>query len=82
MSVTERDWVGYCMKVGEVEDYYWESDGIVSDVIDKIIITSDLYGDNITIDSDDNTESSDSYCDHSGNADREEETDEKLACPL
>jgi transposase len=86
MSVTENDWVGYCKKVEEVEAYYWKSDGIVSDVIDKIIITSDSDDDNssttISSDSDDNTDSSDSDSDHNRNTDREEETDEELARPL
>ena len=79
--VTESDRVGYCKKVGEVEEYYWESKIIVSDVFDKIIIISDSEGNNITSDSDDNTDSSESDSDRSGNADREEETDE-LARPL
>ena len=74
MSVTESDWVGYCKKVGEVEDYYWESDGIVSDVIDKIIITSGSDDDNISSDSGDNIDSSGSDSDRSFNTDREEET--------
>ena len=43
-----------------VEDYYWESDGIASNVIDKIIITSGLDDDNISSDSGDNIDSSDS----------------------
>ena len=51
------------------QDYYWDSDGIVSYVIDKIIITSGSDGDNI---------SSDNDSDRSRNADREEE----LARPL
>ena len=82
MSVTEIDWVGYCQKVGEVEDYYWESDGIVSDVIDKNIITSDSDDDNISRHSGDNIDSSDSDSDRSAYADREEETDEELPRPL
>ena len=54
----------------------------MSDVIDKIIITSDSDDDNVSGDSDYNIVISDSDFDRSGNADREEETDEKLPCPL
>jgi len=83
MSVTESDWAGYCKKVGEVEDYYWESDGIVSDVIDKIIITLGSDDDTISSDSGDNIDSSDCDSDRSfSGTDREEETDEELARPL
>ena len=41
-----------------------------------------MDGDNISSDSDDNTGRNDSDFNRSGNADREEETDEELARPL
>ena len=49
--------VGYDKTIKEIEDDYWESDGSVLD-IDKIIITTDSDDDNFSIDSDDNTVSS------------------------
>ncbi|KAJ9588971.1 hypothetical protein L9F63_017731 [Diploptera punctata] len=36
-TITDEDWNGYCKKVDE-ETKYWENDGIVSDVIDSIIV--------------------------------------------
>lgn len=82
MSMTANDRIGYCKKVEETEAYYWETDGILLDVIDKIIVRSDSDDDNsftiISSDSDDNTDRSE--CDSDCN--KEEETDEELARPL
>jgi hypothetical protein len=41
-TVTKQDWMGYCSYVYRLELQYWEKDGVVSDVIDKIVI---LLGD-------------------------------------
>jgi hypothetical protein len=40
--LTEQDWMGYCSHVRKPELQYWEKYGIVSDVIDEIVI---LLGD-------------------------------------
>lgn len=52
--------VGYCKKVEEVEVYYWETDEIVSDVIEKNTITSDQILISSTIISSDNDYNTDS----------------------
>jgi hypothetical protein len=38
-TVTKQDWIGYCGHVHKLELQYWEKDGIVSDVIDEIVIS-------------------------------------------
>jgi hypothetical protein len=38
--VTAKDWEGYCQHVEQLEQQYWERDGIVADVIDTIIIAN------------------------------------------
>jgi hypothetical protein len=37
-EVTADDWAGFCPHVESQEKLYWEKDGIVTDVIDEIII--------------------------------------------
>jgi hypothetical protein len=35
-----KDWEGYCQHVEQLEQQYWERDGVVADVIDTIIIAN------------------------------------------
>jgi hypothetical protein len=35
----KQDWMEYCSHVRKLELQCWEKDGIVSDVIDKIVIS-------------------------------------------
>jgi hypothetical protein len=39
-AVTVKDWEGYCQHVEQLEQQYWEQDGVVADVIDTIIIAN------------------------------------------
>jgi hypothetical protein len=39
-TVTAKDWEGYCQHVEQLEQQYWELDGVVADVIDTIIIAN------------------------------------------
>jgi hypothetical protein len=39
-TVTAKDWEGYCQHVEQLEQQYWERDGVVADVIDTIIIAN------------------------------------------
>jgi hypothetical protein len=34
------DWEGHCQHVEQLEQQYWERDGVVADVIDTIIIAN------------------------------------------
>jgi hypothetical protein len=38
-TVTKQDWVGYCSHVRKLKLQHWEKDGIVSVVIDEIVIS-------------------------------------------
>lgn len=73
-SISADDWAGYEQHVIKIEDFYWEKDGVTSDIIDSIIINP---GD----DSDDTFEGDDD--DKSDNdSDTSYSTNSELAQPL
>ncbi|KAJ4437060.1 hypothetical protein ANN_17195 [Periplaneta americana] len=70
-SITKEDWTGYCKHVSDIENYYWEKEAIMEDVIDEFIIN---VGDADTSDDD----SSDESDDDSHNDSNTEDEDEKF----
>lgn len=68
-SITPCDWAGYENHVIRMEDYYWDKDGITSDIIDSFVIETGGISDDSESASD-NSDSEDS------------ETDSELAQPL
>jgi hypothetical protein len=54
--VTKEDWEGFCRHTETVESQYWKRDGILPDVIDRIVINlspgSDSYSDGKNSDTD------------------------------
>jgi hypothetical protein len=85
--VTKEDWKGFCGHTETVESQYWERDGILPDVIDRVVINLNPGGDR---DSDHNNSETDSQsdCDNSESASEynfsapDEVNDMKLAQPL
>jgi hypothetical protein len=85
--VTKEHWEGFCRHTKTVENQYWERDGILPDVIDRIVINlnpgSDSYSDGKKSDT-----YSQSDCDNSetvseyNNTMHDEDTDMELAQPL
>jgi hypothetical protein len=85
--VTKEDWEGFCTHTETVESQYWERDGILPNVIDRIVINlnpgNDSYSDGKNSDTD-----SQSDCDNSENASEynkttpDKDTDMELAQPL
>jgi hypothetical protein len=85
--VTKEDWEWFCRHTETVESQYWERDGILPDVIDRIVINlnpgSDSYSDGKNSDTDFQSD-----CDNSdaasedNNATPDEDTDMELAQPL
>jgi hypothetical protein len=45
-QVTQEDWKGFCHHVESLEKQYWETYGIVPDVIDSIVINLSTDSDN------------------------------------
>jgi hypothetical protein len=85
--VTKEDWEGFCRHTETVESPYWERDGILPDVIDRIVINlnpgSDSGSDGKNSDADsqsdcDNSETASEY----NNTTPDEDTDMELAQPL
>ena len=81
--VSEEDWIGFCKKVEEEEEEnrYWENGGIVSNVIDSIIMNLGSNSESDYSESEENS-SSDSVNDGDGDDKDEEDDDEELARPL
>ncbi|PSN41320.1 hypothetical protein C0J52_20240 [Blattella germanica] len=66
--VSEEDWIGFCKKVEEEEENrYWENDGIVSNVIDSIIVNLGSNSESDYSDSGEESSSSDSANDGNKN---------------
>jgi hypothetical protein len=59
-TVTKQDWMGYCSHVRKLELQYWEKDGIVSNVIDKIVISLGDETDSSSSENDTNEDKSES----------------------
>jgi hypothetical protein len=85
--VTKEDWEGFCRHTETVESQYWERDGILPDLIDRIVINlnpgSDSDSDSKNSDADsqsdcDNSETASEY----NNTTPDEDTDMELAQPL
>ncbi|KAJ4426397.1 hypothetical protein ANN_27211 [Periplaneta americana] len=70
-SVTKEDCTGYCKHVSDIENYYWEKDAIMEDVIDEFIIN---VGDTDTSDDDSSDESDDDSHNDSNTEDEDEES--------
>jgi hypothetical protein len=71
-TATKQDWMGYCSHVRRLELQYWEKDGIVSHVIDKIVIS---LGDKTDSSSSENDTSEDK-------SESDDDNDSDLAQPL
>ncbi|KAJ9577388.1 hypothetical protein L9F63_006011, partial [Diploptera punctata] len=67
------DWEGYCNHVESLKKRHWDRDGLVSDLVDSIIIED--------ANSDENSSYSDSE-DHSYTESGEDLSDSELAPPL
>jgi hypothetical protein len=85
--VTNEDWEGFCRHTETVESQYWERDGILPDVIDRIVINlnpgsdSDIDGKNGDADSQSDCENSEIASEYNDTT-PDEETDMELAQPL
>lgn len=55
-NVTKDDWMGYCQHVVKVEDSFFEKDGIIDDVVDRIVVSLDEDSDSTDIHEDSTSE--------------------------
>ncbi|MFS1564404.1 MAG: transposase [Candidatus Arsenophonus phytopathogenicus] len=59
-SVTVDDWEGYIRHVMKVEDEYWEKDGIMEDIMDTFVISTEDTDDDSDTSNEESDESDDS----------------------
>jgi hypothetical protein len=65
--LTKEDWEEFCIHTETVESQYWERDGILPDVIDRVVINLNPVSDN-DIDGRNSDTDSQSDCDNSETA--------------
>ncbi|KAJ4451835.1 hypothetical protein ANN_03313 [Periplaneta americana] len=78
-SVTTDDWEGYCNHVESLEKRYWDRDGLVSDLVDSIIIENPNGDKNSSCDKNSSVSEDDH---HSYSDSGDDSSDSELARPL
>jgi hypothetical protein len=76
--VTKEDWEGFCRHTVTVESQYWERDGILPNVLDRIVINLNPGSDTDSQSDCDNSKTASKY----NNTTPDEDTDMELAQPL